>query len=596
MAVDPQPESSQPVSKRRDWRSLTLIAILVILLCIILPPLVNLSHFDRRIAASISSSLGRPVHVDHAGIRILPTPALTLENFVVSESPAFGNEPVIRAAAVTVTLRVSSLWKRRLEISSISLDEPSINLTRTATGDWNFKGILLQAASIPTAPTDPTAAKAPAAPDRPRFPYVEATHARVNFILGNEKLPLSLTDSDLGLWQANDGQWHVRVRTTPIRTDMDLTDTGLLRVEGTIGHPVTAEPKSWYVLPLNLEFRWQDAPLGEVTRLFTGRDQNWRGTVQSRTTLTGTLASAHLHSDVKITDVRAADVVPADALTLSLTCAADQQTSFQHINNVLCTLPVPADSGRPGSITLTGSIADTHTFSGLDINIVSNLASSTSAPAKSATKATQDIQGIDASALLRLARHATSRIPAALSLTGNVVANFSLNTPATNMQFWHGTLHGENLKLVLPPAAPLSETLPDNQSPNSPPPTLLSQAAANPAASGPDILWIPSLTLTTGTQPHAAQKSRTAPVAPLTFTLQPVPLALGGAAPASFTAQFTPTGYTLHLTGTAVPEKLRAFTAGFPWLQDDFSATAENTKGNTAIRISLSAQHSWQQP
>ena len=129
------------------------LAALVVLLLVLLPPLVSVNRYQKRIASSISASLGRPVHLDKVSLNLLPLPGFTLENFVVDEDPAFGYEPVIRANSVRATLRLSSLWSRRVEFSTISFTEPSVNLVHLSNGKWNLESILLHAAHIDAAPT-----------------------------------------------------------------------------------------------------------------------------------------------------------------------------------------------------------------------------------------------------------------------------------------------------------------------------------------------------------------------------------------------------------------------------------------------------------
>src|ERR1700753_1674098 len=89
---------------------LTAVAIFLVLLLVLTPPLINVNRLRRRIATSMSLSLGRPVHLDGVSLQALPIPGLVLQNLVVSEDPAFGSEPAIRANKVLLTLRPSSLW------------------------------------------------------------------------------------------------------------------------------------------------------------------------------------------------------------------------------------------------------------------------------------------------------------------------------------------------------------------------------------------------------------------------------------------------------------------------------------------------------
>ena len=70
----------------------------------------------------------------------------------------------------------------------------------------------------------------------PRFPYIEAENARINFKQGNEKKPLSFLNSDLSISLAPGDDWEVHFRAQPVRTDLDLdlADTGVLRIDGTL--------------------------------------------------------------------------------------------------------------------------------------------------------------------------------------------------------------------------------------------------------------------------------------------------------------------------------------------------------------------------
>jgi uncharacterized protein involved in outer membrane biogenesis len=219
-------------TKRRVvWIYLVLVALLLLALA---PPLLNVNRLRRRIAESMSASLGRPVHMDRVTVHLLPVPGFTLENLVVSEDPAFGFEPTIRANTVEATLRPSSLWRRQVEFSTIRFIEPSLNLVRNPDGKWNLQSLLMHAARVNTAPT----AQRKAGP-QPRFPYIEATGARVNLKLGNEKKAFSLTDADFALWLPSPQQWRLRLEAKPARTDTNIADPGTLRLEGSLERAAT---------------------------------------------------------------------------------------------------------------------------------------------------------------------------------------------------------------------------------------------------------------------------------------------------------------------------------------------------------------------
>src|ERR1700677_2453749 len=135
----------------RHW--ILLGAVVLLALAVVLPPLVSIGRYQHMIAASISRSIGRPVHMSSVRLRLLPRPGFELTDFVVEEKPGFGAEPILRCASVVASLRLWSLWRGELEIARIDFDEASLNLVRAADGRWNFGSILVQAAHTANAPT-----------------------------------------------------------------------------------------------------------------------------------------------------------------------------------------------------------------------------------------------------------------------------------------------------------------------------------------------------------------------------------------------------------------------------------------------------------
>src|SRR5579875_3606636 len=135
-----QRDASRSIRRARRFPGLLSVALLlvIVLLLMLLLPMINVSRFQHRISQSLSQSLGHTVHVDSVTLNLLPLPGFTFTNFVVDEDPAFGSEPIIRANSVRATLRLTSLWRRRIEFSTISFDQPSVNLVHLSNGKWNM--------------------------------------------------------------------------------------------------------------------------------------------------------------------------------------------------------------------------------------------------------------------------------------------------------------------------------------------------------------------------------------------------------------------------------------------------------------------------
>ena len=327
-------------SKRR----IVAAAALVVLALFLLRP--GASRLKSRIISSLSAGVGRPVDVSSVHIRLLPRPGFDLDNLVVYEDPAFGAEPMLRASEVTADLRLTSLMRGRLEIARLDLTEPSLNLVHSEGGRWNLEALLERTARIPLAPTG----KAKSEP-RPGFPYIEGTSARINFKNGPEKKPYALTNADFSLWQDSENAWGVRLKAQPVRTDLNLNDTGLLQVSGTWQRAATLQDT-----PLQFSVEWSRAQLGQVTKFLAGNDKGWRGTIQLDVALTGSPAKLEIASTASVDDFRRYDITSGNALRLAGRCSGEYSSLTHEFHELKCSAPiakgliaVAGNGGFPGS-------------------------------------------------------------------------------------------------------------------------------------------------------------------------------------------------------------------------------------------------------
>ena len=342
-----------------------------------------------RIVRSISLALGRPVDVGSVSLRLLPQPGFDLENFVVHEDPAFGAEPVLQSSDVVATIRVSSLLRGRLEIARLSLTEPSLNLVRNSEGRWNLEKLIERAASTPVAPTAKTRSEV-----RPGFPYIEADHGRINFKFGQEKKPYSLTEANFALWQDSENAWGIRLKAQPTRTDFNLSDTGLLTVDGS-----WQRSQNLHETPVQFTAQWEGAQLGQVTKLTLGRDKGWRGALRLTATLTGTPKNLTVDTAGSIEDFRRYDISGDAALRLAAQCSGHYSTTDHVLSGLACRAPV-----GDGTIALDGSLA----------------------PAAGVYDLTLLAQDVPVQPLVEFARRVKQNVPTGIIAAGSVAANITL--------------------------------------------------------------------------------------------------------------------------------------------------------------------------
>jgi hypothetical protein len=317
---------------RRPWRSRLWIAVLaltILVSIVVIPPLVSINRYKSRIARAISNSLGRPVLMSGVELRLLPRPGFVISDLTVDEDPSYGAEPVLHANSVTAAIRLSPLWRGRLEISRISVDEASLNLVRTSDGRWNLDTLFRTAAHSQSIGTQQGR--------QTTLPYLEATNSRINIKEGLEKLPYSLVNADLSFWEEDPGDWRVRLKGQPARTDvnLDLGDTGVVQLEARMRR--AAELR---LMPVHAEMEWRSAQMGQLSRLLIGSDAGWRGDVTAEMKLDGTADSALVATRLRATGVHREEFAPAAPLDFDANCGFLYHYSARAIEKLVCDSPL----------------------------------------------------------------------------------------------------------------------------------------------------------------------------------------------------------------------------------------------------------------
>jgi hypothetical protein len=489
---------------RRSKRVLILGCAALVVASFVIRP--GAARLKTRIATSIGVALQRQVEISKVHVRLLPQPGFDLDGFVVHDDPAFSAEPVLRAQEVTASLRFSSLIRGRLEISRLSLTEPSLNLVRRDDGRWNIENFLERTA-IAIAPASKSRSET-----HPAFPYIQADHGRINFKYGPEKKPFAVTDAEYAFWQDSENIWGMRLKGQPVRTDVNLSDTGQLRVNGTWQRAAALQET-----PVIFNLHWDGAQLGQLTKLLSGEDRGWRGTVHVSLDLVGTPANLRVRGDGLLEDFRRYDIAATTPLELKSHCEAHYSITDRHLRQILCETPV-----GDGFVAFSGEATNPFGARTCDLQMT-------------ATK-------IPLNAVLAMIRRAKKDLPDDLQATGNVEARFNLRATPDTVAYEGG---GRTSNFHLQSAATKTDILVDNV-----PFSVVSTAQRAPAGKsrarhdevsprGPD-------------EPH--------------LSFGPASLKLGRPSPATVEAWIWRRGYSLSLKGDAELQHLlqAARSAGIP--------------------------------
>ncbi len=135
-----------------------IVAILVLLVVIAIfaiPPLLDVSHYHGLVQGQLEKALGRPV--SFGGMRLsLTPPGMRLESLTIGEDPAFGRGVFASANYVSAQVKLWPLLRREVQVDSLKLSQPRLQLVRNAQGKWNISSLGQKPAAQPPAPAPKT--------------------------------------------------------------------------------------------------------------------------------------------------------------------------------------------------------------------------------------------------------------------------------------------------------------------------------------------------------------------------------------------------------------------------------------------------------
>jgi uncharacterized protein involved in outer membrane biogenesis len=148
-------------------RKLLIAAVIVILvvagIVIFVPMLVDVNQYRGQIQAELQKQLNRPVQLGNMSLSVIPL-AVKVDNVTIGEDPSFhSNVPFAQVKQLAVHVKLFPLLSKKIEISSLTLEQPKIELIRNAAGIWNFGSLGQKPTAAPAKPSA-HAAPAPATP------------------------------------------------------------------------------------------------------------------------------------------------------------------------------------------------------------------------------------------------------------------------------------------------------------------------------------------------------------------------------------------------------------------------------------------------
>src|SRR4051794_34763476 len=130
------------------------IVVIIVILLIALPSLINVNQYHDKIQAELQQKLHRPVKLGNLSLKLLPF-SIRVSNAEIGEDPSFNTgRPFATAQDLAVSAKLLPLIRHEVDVNSVELVNPKIELVRNAQGVWNF-------ASLQGQPTTPNNAANP---------------------------------------------------------------------------------------------------------------------------------------------------------------------------------------------------------------------------------------------------------------------------------------------------------------------------------------------------------------------------------------------------------------------------------------------------
>ncbi|MFN8006101.1 MAG: AsmA family protein [Terriglobia bacterium] len=227
-------------------RKIGVIVVAVVLLLLILPRLINVNSFRPKIESELSGALGRKVELGQLSLSILKG-RVSASDISIADDPAYSKSPFLTSKSLKISVELMPLiFSKRLNITGLSLDGPSIVLLSAPDGKWNFS-------SLTSASSGPAPASGGAPTGNLSVESLRVTDGKLLVGKANSSAaPLTINDVNLEVKNFSSSTQF------PFTLSADLPGSGNLKVDGKAG------PLSPAGVPIQANLRIQKLDLSAL--------------------------------------------------------------------------------------------------------------------------------------------------------------------------------------------------------------------------------------------------------------------------------------------------------------------------------------------
>jgi AsmA protein len=158
---------------RKVLIALGIIIVLIVVGAVIFVATFNVNRYHDQIQSQLQQKLNRNVTLGDMRLGLFP-PSFRVQNLAIADDPAFHDpKPFVQAQELAVSVKLLPLLSKSVEINSLTLQRPSVELIKNAQGTWNFASLGKEtqgneAQKAPAQPANqPPSGNQPAQPSKP---------------------------------------------------------------------------------------------------------------------------------------------------------------------------------------------------------------------------------------------------------------------------------------------------------------------------------------------------------------------------------------------------------------------------------------------
>ena len=211
------------IGKKTKLKIAAAVLAVLILAAVALPFLIDADQFRPQIEARLSAELGRDVRLGKLRLSLF-SGRFSVDDISIMDNPEFDESPFVAANSFFVGIELRPLiFGKKVHITEISLESPSIYLRRSPGGEWNFSDLAGGRTGEAESQTEESARISDIKVGRLRI-----TNGRVEIIEARKK-PLAYENVTLSVDNLS------RVTASPFTLSAALQGDGALAMRGTFG-------------------------------------------------------------------------------------------------------------------------------------------------------------------------------------------------------------------------------------------------------------------------------------------------------------------------------------------------------------------------